>query len=70
MEKILNSMMIISPHIFIITNFVISTIDILKADVPHMSIVVFNELLGGVHGVDVVRGKAGTRPSVAALAQE
>ena len=35
-----------------------------------MSLVVVNELLGGVHGVDVVGGKAGTRPAVAALAQE
>ena len=39
-------------------------------DRPHMSLMVFNELLGGVHGVDVVGSKAGTRPSVAALAQE
>ena len=35
-----------------------------------MSLVVVNELLGGVHGVDVVGGKAGSRPAVAALAQE
>ena len=35
-----------------------------------MSLMVLNELLGGVHGVDVVGGKTRTRPSVAALAQE
>ena len=35
-----------------------------------MGLMVVNELLGGVHRVDVVGGKTGTRPSMAALAQE
>ena len=35
-----------------------------------MSFMVFDELLGGVHGVDMVGGHTWTWPSVAALAQE
>ena len=37
---------------------------------PNMSFMVFDELLGGVHGVDVVGGQTWTWPSMATLAQE